>query len=370
MPTKRVLYYYSSQQFDTGSPKSLHSMICALNRQRFEPLFLATGAGPLVDALRQVDVEILDGTVESISYRRPLRAIGRIRAQAALLRKHRIDVLHVNEVGWNLDLVFAARRCRIPVLLHMHNPQRIDTRNANRILASKVLICSEKQKEDVPNFSLIANKCDVLYNTVDTDTMAGGKSIRPELGLDEGDIVVGTIAQICFRKGIDILLDTARACIAEHDNLHFLIIGPPAVGEERYADDMRARIGDTALDGRVHLLGSRRDIPDLLASMDIFFLPTRAEPFGIVVVEAMAAGLPVVVSRVGGVPEIVHGDDIGLTVSPVEAAGFAGAIGRVVAMGAARRSLGERGRASILGRFDSETIGHRLQDIYAEVLAG
>src|ERR1035437_10475480 len=85
---------------------------------------------------------------------------------------------------------------------------------------------------------------------------------------------------------------------------------------------------DSAFGGRLRFLGSRRDVPNLLATMDVFCLPSRAEPFGVVVIEALAAGLPVVASRVGGIPEIL-GTASGITVPPGSAHGFVDALSRL-----------------------------------------
>ena len=125
-------------------------------------------------------------------------------------------------------------------------------------------------------------------------------------------MVIATVAQICERKGIDTVLEAARLLLMRHENLRFALAGPDGPGESAFAAEMRRQAAeDPALRGRVHFLGSRQDIPELLASADLFFLPTRHEPFGIVVVEAMAAGLPAVVSRLGGIPEIVVSPEIG-----------------------------------------------------------
>jgi glycosyltransferase involved in cell wall biosynthesis len=114
-------------------------------------------------------------------------------------------------------------------------------------------------------------------------------------------------------------------------------------------------------------LGSRADIPDVLASFDVFFLPTRAEPFGMVVIEAMASGLPVVASRVGGIPEIITSPDIGRTVSEPTPAAYAGAIADLLQMGAGIKALGERGRDSLSGRFDLAKMGATLSAVYQDM---
>src|SRR5437867_3442336 len=160
----RVLYHYSTPQFNTGSPKALVGLIDALDRSCIEPLFLASSDGPLVDALAERGVGIVRGPVASVSYRRPLVALRQIGRQASLLRSHRVDVVHVNELGWNTDLVLGAWTRGIPVILHMQNSEPIEVRNLNRVAARKILLVSEAQAADIAHFERIRHKCAVLNN--------------------------------------------------------------------------------------------------------------------------------------------------------------------------------------------------------------
>jgi glycosyltransferase involved in cell wall biosynthesis len=118
----------------------------------------------------------------------------------------------------------------------------------------------------------------------------------------------------------------------------------------------------------VRFLGSRNDIPDLMASLDLFVLPTRAEPFGIVILEAMAAGLPVIASKVGGIPEILSSPEVGTLVDPLTPEAFASAVHEVLCRPDRGRSMGQKARASLIGRFDTVTGRERLQKIYLEAL--
>lgn len=363
---KKVLFFYSYQNYDTGSPKAMVSMIDSLDRSRFQPLFLATDDGALLSELERRDVEIIRGDASICSMGHWFRALKNVIRQAILLKKHKVDLIHVNEFPWNLDLVFAALIHRIPVFLHIHNPTRIEFRNLCRIASHKVLICSNSSKETVDNFHYIRDKCEVLYNCVDLNWVSAGTSIRRSLGLAEDDIVVGVVGQISHRKGTDIAIETAKLCLRENDRLKFVFIGPTGVSEETFATYVKELAAELVEQGKVLFLGSRDDIPDLLASMDLFFLPTRAEPFGIVIIEAMAAGLPVVASRTGGIPEIIFSPSVGRTVHPLDPENFARAICDITGEADLGRTIGRTGQASLNGRFDKGSIGGRLQQFYRE----
>jgi glycosyltransferase involved in cell wall biosynthesis len=365
---KRVLYFYPHRHLDTGSPMVLLRMIDLLDRRHFTPLFLATGEGPLVTALRERGVEIVHGTVNELTPRAPIGGARGIMRQRALLREHAVDLIHLNQFGWNQDLVAAAWLTRVPVVLHVHHREHIGFQNINRFIAKRVVLVSEAHKSNVSGFTRIRHKCEVLYNPVDIAIYRSGRSIRPALGLRGDEFVIGTIAQIQHLKGIDLLLETARRVLAERDDVTFLHIGPPGRNEAEFARAMTERARDSVFRGRVRFLGARTDVPDLLASMDLLFHPTRQETFGLVVVEAMAAGLPVVCSRAGGLPEIVMNSEIGCALDGDSPERYASAILGFVGHPERVRAMGEAGRRSVRGRFDAATSAERLADLYARCL--
>jgi glycosyltransferase involved in cell wall biosynthesis len=364
----RVLYYFAGTHTDSGSPKALLGMIDVLDRSRVTPLFLTSGDGPLIEALEERGVEIVRAQQpEVVSPKHPFVALRNIRRFARLLSEHRIDLLHVNEFGWNMDLVLAGPLARVPVVLHMHLPDTIEKRNLHRFVADRVLLVSEDQKSTVANFDLIAPKTRILYNAVDLDAFARGRSLRSELGLAADDIVVGSLAQLRHGKGIDILLAVARELLPTYPQLVFLVAGRLGHGEEEFGHRMKAEAESPEFNGRFRFLGSRDDVPDLLATFDVFILPTRAETFGIAVVEAMAAGIPVIASRVGAIPEIIPSPELGCVVDPIDGTAFARAVESIITLPDRGRAIGERGRASLFGRFDKRSLGARLLEIYDEI---
>ena len=364
----RILYYYPYLHFDTGSPKAIVNFIESLDRAVFQPVYCAAGDGPLTEALTARGVEIVHGPAGSVTYRRPLGALAAIRRQAGLLKSWRIDVLHAHHLFWNTDLILAAWTLRIPVILHVHTPETVAFQNLNRLVARKVLFCSRDVMENCGHLERIAKKAEVLHNAIDITAMSRGSSIRAKLGLDDTDIAIGTVAQVVQQKGIDILIETARILLRERSDLTFLVAGRTAPGEEEFCGRMRAAAEEPDLRGRVRFLGSRSDIPDFLASLDLFLLPTRADAFPVAVIEAMAAGLPSVVGKVGGVPEMLSSPEIGRLVEPLTAEAFAGAVREILALPDRGRSMGANARLSLTGRFDMATAGERLKKIYLDVL--
>ena len=364
----RILYYYSSHQFNSGSPKALVAMIDALDRAHYEPLFWASGEGPLVAEMTVRGVTLLRGPAGSVSRRHPVAALRRIVAQARTLRRARIDLLHVNEYSWNLDLVLGARLVRIPVILHAHNPISVERWNLDRRLASRILFVSEAHRQETEHLERLGRRTVVLHNPLDLDQYAGGNSIRPALGLQKDDIVLLTVGQIEPRKGIDVVLEVMRRLAPAYPRLRLLVAGPVKAGREVFAEALMAQARTPALAGRVQFLGSRSDIPDLLGSADIFTLPSSQETFGLVVGEAMVASLPVVTTDVGGIPEVVGDPDAAVMLPVGDLDAFTGAIERLVRNPDERRALGARGRRSVERRFGRAAFARDLEAIYRELL--
>lgn len=364
----RVLYYYWSLKFDTGSPKVLVSMIDSLDRRQVEPYFWATGAGPLVTELVRRDVALLEGPAGEISWRRPAEALGRVAGKVRALRRARIGLLHINEFGWNHDLALAAWLLRIPVILHVHNPLTVDRNNLHHLIASRVLFVSRAHMQQTQHFHRVASRARVLHNPIDVGYYASGRPVRSTLGIAEGDVVVVAIGQVVPRKGIDVLLAAAERLLPEDPRLHFLVVGPEKSSHAEYPAELKARAAAPALGGRFRFLGSRADVPDLLASADIFALPTRDEPFGLVIAEAMAAALPVVTTNIGGIPEVVGDSDAAILLAPGDVDGFTEAIRRLAAAPEERARRGARGKARVERQFAFDTFREQLARVYAEAV--
>jgi glycosyltransferase involved in cell wall biosynthesis len=363
-----VLYYYWSLKFDTGSPKVLVSMIDSLDRAHVVPYFWAVGEGPLVRELERRDVALLRGPAGEVSWRRPVEAVRRVAGKVRALRRARIGLLHINEFGWNHDLALAAWLLRVPVVLHVHNPLTVDRNNLHHLIANRVLFVSKAHMQQTRHFHRVAARARVLHNPIDVGYYASGRSLRAELGVGEGDVVVVAIGQIVPRKGIDVLLGAAERLLPTHPRLHFLVVGPEKSSHAEYPAELRQRAAAPELGGRFRFLGSRADVPDLLACADIFALPTRDEPFGLVIAEAMAASLPVVTTNIGGIPEVVGSADAGILLDPDDVAGFAEAIGRLAGSPEERSRRGARGRRQVERAFAFGVFREQLAQVYAEAV--
>jgi glycosyltransferase involved in cell wall biosynthesis len=189
------------------------------------------------------------------------------------------------------------------------------------------------------------------------------RAVRRELGVAQGAPVVATVSLLRPGKGLEVLLAAAPAVLAAHPRARFAVVGDGPARAELEAGAAAGGVGEA-----VAWTGFRRDVPALLAAADLFVLPSLDDAFPTAILEAMAAGLPVVATRAGGIPEIVDDGATGLLVPPGDAAALARAISTLLADPAARKSLGEAGRRRAGERFSTAAWLGRLERVYGEAL--
>jgi glycosyltransferase involved in cell wall biosynthesis len=172
--------------------------------------------------------------------------------------------------------------------------------------------------------------------------------------------LVGSLARLVPQKGLDVLLDA------------FATVPPPArlviAGDGPLLPVLTARAARPDLAGRVAFLGKRADTPALLAALDVFVLASRWEGFGLVLLEAMAAGRPIVASRVSAIPEVVADGETALLVPPGDAAALAAAITALLADPPLRAALGAAGRARVARHFAPAAMQQATASIYEAAL--
>jgi glycosyltransferase involved in cell wall biosynthesis len=187
-----------------------------------------------------------------------------------------------------------------------------------------------------------------------------GTDVRAELGIAPDAPVIGAVGQLREEKALDVLIDAAGRLAPRVDGLTVLL---PGAGPEEAA----LREAAAGLDGTVRFLGLRDDIPDVLAAMDVAVCCSHREGSPLSVMEYMAAGLPVVATRVGGVPDIVIDGEQGVLVAPGDAGALAAALGELLGDPARREAMGARARERQREEFDLDVMVGRVQELYEEL---
>lgn len=220
----------------------------------------------------------------------------------------------------------------------------------------------------------------VIYNGVDParwdPARANGARVRRELGVPPEAPLLALVGQITPWKGQHDALAALPAVLARYPAAVLCLAGSPKFtgptvryDNLAYAGELHRTVAALGLGSQVRFLGERDDVPDLLAAADLLVLPSWAEPFGRVLIEAMAMARPVVATHAGGVPEVVEHGASGLLVPPREPAALAQAILALLDDPARARAMGARGRAVVVARFTAAQTAAAIDALYAELEA-
>ncbi|MBI5191632.1 MAG: glycosyltransferase family 4 protein [Nitrospirae bacterium] len=369
----RVLLVHSSAQL-YGSDRALVN-ICKALKGRAVVRVLLPESGPLVAVLEAEGAEVAVMDVPVIRRRdlRPLQfpvfVLGLLRSYLRLLRYVREaapDVVHANTVAvfWVCYLRFLYPRARY--VTHVREIFRTDGwrgmagRAVYRQVArhSDAVVAISRDVRDAVASAAPGCASRLTLITDGLGYLGGARAARPrddvrrELGISPDAAVIICVARINAWKGQDVLLDAFGLLRPGFPDARLLIVGDAFRGYEYLAEGLRRKAEDMGMSGAVTFTGFREDVADLLGASDVFVLPSvRPEPFGLVVLEAMAAGLPVVATDGGGPRETVQDGVTGILVPFSDPAALAAAAVRLLSDPVLRESMGTQGRRYLDERF-------------------
>jgi glycosyltransferase involved in cell wall biosynthesis len=270
------------------------------------------------------------------------------------------------------------RRERTPLVLTKHlgtqKPKRDWLHRAIYRRVDHVVAISEVIRRNLlATHPLRPEQVTVVHHGVDLsqftpETIDPG-AVRRELGLAPEHLVVGMIGRVQISKGYLEFLAMARQITAEIPQARFLLVGEASRGETGEAEIILAKIREWQLEKAVRHLGFRRDVPRLLAAMDIFVFPSHAEAFGLALIEAMAMAKPVVASNCDGVLDIVSDRQTGLMVPPRQAAALSQAVLSLARNPVQRLEMGRRGREHVLKFFALDRMLNAIESVYHTTLS-
>lgn len=332
--------------------------------------------GPLRERLEQagVAVEILPAprVVGEVprggNLIRDLRAVpGVLKLAWGVARLARdYDVIYANSQKALIVGALAGKIARKPVIWHQHDTlsaehfsplhRRLVVAWAN-FMVDRVIACSRAAAEALIEGGVWADKVRTVYNGIDPEpfesvTPVEVDELRRALGLDHVPLV-GVFGYLAPAKGQYVLLEA----LARLPGVHAVVAGEVAFGDYAYAKTLRARAETLKIADRVHFLGFREDVPQLMRLCDIVALTSVVpESFGRVVLEGMLSHRPVVATRVGGVVEIVENEVNGVLVPPGDAKALADALGGLLADPIRAQALAKAGHDSALTRFSLQSM--------------
>lgn len=342
---------------------------------RAEPLVWTTEPGELESRARDAGLPVRTGRWEMFDRRRPVgfaRLVGEI---ASTLRSEAIDLVHVNSPVEAGAFIAAARLVHRPCVVHVRiHYDREFLRRQFLGWADAVVFNSRALRASVgwPGGVVVPNGVRMPAESAPGER----ERIRTELGIAPGELLLAQVGQVIPVKGVDTSL-RAVARLRRDWPVRLVVIGDDHQTGGGYRGEMERLATDLGIDDAVTFLGYRRDALRLAAGFDLLLCPSRVEPFGRVLIESMAQGVPVVATRVGGIPEVVRPGQDGWLVPPDDPSALAAAAASLLADPAQRQEFGAMARRrarttfsgatharSILGLYD------RVRSVYPEACVG
>jgi glycosyltransferase involved in cell wall biosynthesis len=338
-----------------------------LDSSRFRSVVgvLSDKAGPVGAELAAAGVKVV-----ALGQRTHRLSLPLLRALAGLVRAEGVAIIHAHDYKSALYARLLSRG-RLPVIYTVHysyDSPRLKHRLVNRLLArwaDAVIGVSPGACEAIARLDrLPAGKVRLLPNAINPERLQAGQGecekVRQELGLGAGATVFVSVARLEEDKGLGYMLS---ALARLHENCSGVIIGH---GPAEAA--LKDQAGSLGLSGRVVFAGMRRDLGRYLCSADAFVLPSLDEAFGLVLAEAMHAGLPVICTDVGGTGGVVEAGRQGLLVPPGDVGALAEAMAWMAQNPERAKEMGQAGRLRVEERFLPRHHLAGLEALYEEVL--
>jgi glycosyltransferase involved in cell wall biosynthesis len=350
-----------------GAETLVFQMVAGLDRARFEPAVCVLGApGPLGREMEAAGIEVV--ALRQFEARPRLPRL--LPALVRLLRERRVQIVHTHLYHANYYGRLAAILARVPVrVASVHNVYDRVKRHRRWINGwlgrgtHAVLAGSERVRQDILRWDGVAPcRVEVMPYGIDCDpyrSLPDGAQARAALELPAGLPVVGTVGRLEAQKAQDVLLRAFAEVRRDGIDARLLIVGD---GRER--ESLTRLAAELGVQGAVRLAGTRRDLPTVFAALDVFALPSRWEGTPLALMAAMAAGLPVIATPVGGVPDVVRDGETGRLVPADDAGALAAALRDALRDPAGRRRLGAAAREFALARCSRSAMLNELQGLY------
>jgi L-malate glycosyltransferase len=380
-----VLYVNHTSRV-SGAERTLLDLLRALP-PNVSPV-VASPVGRLRDEVRALDIEHLPiGECDlslKLGFRATSRAIGQLvragREAGRLARQTGAGFVHAFSIRAGLGCALASDAS---LVVHAHDAlgsgaasrgvAEVISRRARLILAASPFVADRlpKGRWRAP-VTVVDNPVDIQHFD---PAHVSQTAVREELGIPTASHVITLVGQITPWKGQDLGLRALAGLVERGLDAHLLLVGCPVftsrttrydnVAYRRSLEELRATLG---LEKRAHFLGEREDVPAVLAGTDVTLVPSWEEPFGRIVVESMAMGVPVIATDRGGPPLILR-DGGGLTLAPYEPGPWVDAAQRLLLAPAERSAIGECGVRLARSRFRLDRWSDRVLTAYAEVAA-
>ena len=369
---KKIRVLQTIRQGQVGGGEShVLNLVNFLDKDQFEPIVLSFTPGPMVDQLRASGIR-----THVISGKKSIN-IQMWQQVKALLKEEQIDLIHAHGTRANMNVVWAARQCGIPIVYTVHGwsfhpDQSFLLRNA-RITAERMLtrwadltITVSNSNHKTGQQLIKGFQSKIIFYGIDTHRFRRDqayKDIRAQYGIPSDHTLVVFMARMTIQKDPVTMVRAFKPLAERYQDITLLMLGQGELDEE-----VTATINQLGLQNRIVRDGFRLDVPDVLHASDIYCLPSLWEGQPIGLIEAMAVGKAVVATHVDGSKELVQDGVNGLLIDPQQHQQLASALEQLHTNVQLRERLANQAYLTIKGRCDGDSMARQVEDAYQSVL--
>ncbi len=333
-----------------------------LDKDRFNIRFILNNDGPFAEELNrsEVDVEVIEcrGRYSPSWHQKLKESLTRRPANVIQLHLSRFNAPLLRQSG--AKVIERLNMTRHKSFLYPLQWRWLDNFTAQWI--DKFIVVSDSLKQDFLSRGYTDSKISVIHNGIDVPDHVAPARLKEEFGILEDHRIIGTLGRLTEQKGIDTFLETASCLSRKFDDVHFMIAGD---GELRSQLERQAELSD--IKQKVHFLNFRKDSINTIAAYDIFMYLSRWEPFANTILEALAAGTPIIASNIGGNQEALNDHYNGLLVPPEDPVSAAERATEIMADKSLKNSLIANGKES-LKSFSIKKMVSKHSQLYKSLL--
>lgn len=378
----KILFYNHTGKV-SGAERLLLMILARLDRERFEPVVLCPETGPLMKLASELAPVV---TIESLQARFTWRVdhlIGYLGSFLLVIRGFRQkvlsinpDLVHANSIRAGLVATAATIGLQTRVVWHLHDllPSHplscLIRASAFLSVRSQMIAVSQAVAVNfIGRFFPLKNRVRTILNAIELENFQPSQTapqhIREEFQLDPDEPLVGIVGQLTARKGQLELVRAFALVLSEIPRARLFVVGAPLFNrDEDYEALLKKTAQELGIAERVRFTGARTDVAALMQAFDLLVINSSAEPFGLVAVEAMATGTPVLAAACGGIPEIIQHGRNGWLVPQGDEDALAGAVVHLISQPALRAELAERGGLHVASHFSAKRYLSELQAFY------
>jgi len=376
--TKKTIFFYTDTHFYGGAENQMYLLAKFLDKEKYSVTLICSDFEKLKNWTDKFESEGIEVIKLSVFHKHDPRHYSQLKE---IIKNRKIDILHIHM--WNPAscryALMLANKYNLPTIVTEHDPFELTGFKGyikSKLIRNiqKIITVSDTNNKVVSHlFPSLAKKIVTIHNGIDCTWFKSQL-----LGLTEGKIkefrekifeinedykIILTVAELHERKGIKYLIKAMSGVLEENNKIKLIIVG----NGPKY-NELKQLAMEEGVINNVLFLGFRKDIPQLMASSDLFVLPSKKEAFGLVLLEAGITRLPIIASKTGGIPEIIENGINGVLIPPENPKKLTRSILEIFNDDFKRNSYIEEGYKKVKNSFDAKIMAKKTQEVYDEVL--